>query len=146
MRKSAKRGFTLVELMIVVTVMLILMSIAIPIYQSSITHAKETVLRQDLATMRKNIEAYTGDKRKAPESLQDLVTAGYMRALPKDPFTDSSDTWTTTTMDATDMTSGDTADTGGGGGADQPMQLNGITNVHSGSTLTASDGTPYSEW
>ena|SRR5579872_2502427 len=137
MRKRGAMGFTLIELMIVITVLLILMSIAIPVYERSIISSKETVLRQDLYTLRRAIEEYTGDKKKAPESLQDLVAAGYMKSLPKDPFTNATDTWTTETMDAAEATPP---------AEGEAPQLNGITNVHSGSTMTATDGTAYSEW
>jgi general secretion pathway protein G len=129
-------GFTLIELMIVITVLLILMSIAIPIYERSIIHSKETVLRQDLDTLRRAIEQYTVDKRKAPESLQDLVAAGYLKVLPKDPFTNATDTWTTQTIDASEVTVTE----------GEAPQLNGISDVHSGANMTAIDGTSYTEW
>src|SRR4051794_24507778 len=92
---SAKkaRGFTLIELMIVIMIIGILASIAAPMYQRSIVRAKESVLQQDLHNLRAAIDAYTMDKQRAPQSLDDLVTAGYFREIPKDPFTDKNDTW-----------------------------------------------------
>ena len=134
--KRGAWGFTLIELMIVITVLLILMSIAIPIYEHSITHSKETVLRQDLDSMRRAIEQYTVDKRKAPTSLQDLVAAGYMKTLPKDPFTNATDTWTTQTIDPSEITVGE----------GETPQLDGISDVHSGANIIASDGSSYTEW
>jgi len=92
-RRSQRRGFTLIELMIVISIILILVSIAVPMYQQSIIRAKEAVLRQDLKTMRDQIDNYTMDKAKAPQSLQDLVDGQYLRIIPKDPFTGSADTW-----------------------------------------------------
>jgi general secretion pathway protein G len=96
-----------------------------------VIHAKESVLKQDLFTLREQIDNYTLDKEKAPQSLEDLVTAGYLKHLPKDPFTGSSETWVPVTEDV--AMSIDQTDTG-------------ITDVHSGSNLTASDGSAYSSW
>ena len=124
-------GFTLIELMIVITIIMILASISIPIYQASLVHAKEAVLRDDLFTMRSVIDQYTLDKQKAPQSLQDVVAAGYLRAIPKDPFTDSTDTWQVS-MDESLM--------------DPTQTQPGIVDVHSGSNGVASDGTAYSSW
>jgi general secretion pathway protein G len=130
-RGSGRRGFTLIELMIVISIILTLIAIAVPMYQQSIIRAKEAVLRQDLKTMRDQIDNYTMDKEKAPQSLQDLVDAQYLRKIPKDPFTNSTETWqveSTDTLQSLDQT--------------EP----GITDVHSGSSETGSDGTPYSTW
>ena len=124
-------GFTLIELMIVISIILILVSIAVPMYQQSVTRAKEAVLRQDLKTMRDQIDNYTMDKEKGPQSLQDLVDAGYLRKIPADPFTSSADSWqveSSDTLQSLDQT--------------EP----GITDVHSGSSQTGSDGTAYSTW
>ncbi len=130
-RRTKTRGFTLIELMIVISIILILMGWAIPNYQQSVLHAKEAVLRQDLHAMRNAIDAYTLDKQKAPQSLQDLITANYLKEIPKDPITGSSDTWQTVQEDTLMA-------------IDQ--QEPGIDDVHSGSQATASDGTAYNTW
>ena len=124
-------GFTLIEIMIVILIMVILMGIAVPLYQQSLVRARESVLREDLYTLRNAIDQYTLDKQKAPQSLADLTQAGYIKVIPKDPFTDSSDTWTTEMEDS--LRSLD-------------QQNPGIDDVHSGSNKTASDGTAYSTW
>jgi len=116
--------------MIVITIITILLGVAIPVYKQSIMHSKETVLRQDLKTLRDTIDQYTYDKKKAPQSLDDLVTAGYIRALPKDPMTNQAD-WVPVQEDARlalDQT--------------EP----GINDVHSAAEQTGSDGTPYNSW
>jgi general secretion pathway protein G len=130
-RGNRPLGFTLIELMIVISIILILISIAVPMYQQSVIRAKEAVLRQDLKTMRDQIDNYTMDKEKAPQSLQDLIDAGYIRVIPKDPFTGSADTWQVENSDA--MMSLDQTEPG-------------ISDVHSGSELTSSDGTAYNTW
>jgi general secretion pathway protein G len=130
-RNGGKRGFTLIELMIVLSIIIILMGIAIPNYQRSILHARETVLRNDLYAIRSAIDQYTLDKQKAPQSLSDVVSAGYLKQIPKDPMTNSNDTWQVDQEDslmAVDQT--------------EP----GIVDVHSGSSGTASDGTAYNTW
>jgi len=124
-------GFTLIELMIVISIILILVSISIPIYTNSVIHAKEAVLRDDLFTMRSVIDQYTLDKQKAPQSLEDLVAAGYLKAIPKDPITGSADTW--------QVTSDDTL-------MDPSQTQPGITDVHSGASGIGSDGSAYSSW
>ncbi len=117
--------------MIVISIILILVSIAAPIYSSSIVRAKEAVLKDDLFTMRSVISQYTLDKQRAPQSLDDLVQAGYIKQIPMDPFTNARDTWTVDQEDV--LLSVD-------------QQQPGITDVHSGSTAISSDGTPYSSW
>jgi general secretion pathway protein G len=124
-------GFTLIELMIVISMILILMSVAIPLYNQSIMRAREAVLRQNLFTMRSVIDQYSMDKQKAPQSLDDLVQAGYLKQIPTDPMTNSKDTWQPVQEDV--LVSVD---------QNQP----GITDVHSGSEANGSDGTAYNTW
>ena len=130
-RRKGEQGFTLVELMIVMTIIGILAAIAIPSYIRAVQKAKEAVLREDLHTLRTAIDSYTVDKEKAPDSLDDLVQAGYLKSIPKDPMTSSSDTWITSESDT--MT--DINETQGG-----------MDDVHSGSEGVASDGTTYNTW
>jgi general secretion pathway protein G len=126
------RGFTLIELMIVISIILILISVAVPAYQQSVTRARESVLRQNLFTLRSVISQYTLDKQKAPQALDDLISAGYLKQLPKDPITGQSDTWVPVQEDDT-LSSTD-------------QQEGGIDDVHSGSEATSSDGSAYSSW
>ena len=130
-KQARCRGFTLIEIMIVILIMIILMGIAVPLYQQSIIRARESVLREDLYTLRNAIDQYTLDKQRAPQTLQDLMQAGYIKFLPKDPFTNSNDTWQTTTDDTL---------------MDPSQTSPGITDVHSGSNGVSSDGTAYSSW
>jgi general secretion pathway protein G len=129
--KRRLRGFTLIELMVVISILLVLISIAVPLYNQSIIRAREAVLRQDLFTMRSVINQYTEDKQKAPQSLDDLVSGGYMKLIPKDPITNSNSSWQVDQEDI--MMSIDQT---------QP----GITDVHSGANGTSSDGSAYSSW
>ena len=124
-------GFTLIELLIVMSIILILVSIAIPLYQKSIVRAKESVLRNNLFTLRTVIDEYTYDKQKAPQTLQDLVQEGYLKEVPKDPITDSNSSWRTVMEDAVQSVN-----------QTEP----GIFDVHSGSDKMGLDGTPYSDW
>lgn len=130
-RLGGRNGFTLIELLIVISIILILVSIVVPIYSTSVTRARETVLRDDLFTLRSLIQQYTFDKSKAPQSLDDLVQAGYLKQIPVDPFTGTRDTWVPEQEDV--MLSVDQT---------QP----GIVDVHSGANQTGSDGTAYSTW
>ncbi len=133
MKRNRQReaGFTLIELMIVMAIIGVLATLAIPSFVSAIKHAREAVLKEDLQTMRGAIDSYTMDKQKAPQALDDLVQEGYLRAVPEDPMTHSKDTWVPDTSDA--MYSLDETEPG-------------ITDVHSGSEDTGSDGQPYSSW
>jgi len=128
---NPRRGFTLVELMIVMTIVTILVSIAVPLYQRSILRAKESVLKNNLFTMRTVIDEYTLDKQKAPQALQDLITEGYLRQIPMDPITGSGETWRVIMEDAA---------------ASVNQTEPGIFDVRSGSDLVSLDGTPYAEW
>jgi len=131
LRRHKTRGFTLIEMMIVISMILILVSLAIPMYQQSIRRAKEAVLRDDLFTLRTSIDQFTYDKLRAPQSLDDLVQAGYLREVPMDPITNSRDTWAVVSEDVLQS-------------IDQTQP--GITDVHSGAEGTALDGTAYSSW
>src|SRR5213595_3119307 len=129
--RQRDRGFTLIELMIVISLILILVSVSIPAYNQSILRAKESVLRQDLFQLRSLISQYTLDKQKAPQALDDLITAGYLKQIPIDPMTNARDTWTVDQEDT--LLSVD-------------QQEPGISDVHSGSNAISSDGTAYSTW
>jgi general secretion pathway protein G len=128
---SGEAGFTLLELMIVMVVIGLLAAIAIPSYVNNVRNAKEAVLKEDLHTLRGAIDAYTVDKQKAPQTLDDLVQAGYLKVMPKDPFTQRTDTWVPVQSDSLSS-------------LDQTQS--GIDDVHSGAGLTASDGSSYSSW
>ena len=133
-RRSVSRrrlGFTLVELMIVMAIIAILISIAIPVYNRAITRARESVLKNNLFTMRTVIDEYTYDKGKAPQNIQDLVSDGYLRQIPVDPMTGSSDSWKVIMEDA--LTAVNQTEPG-------------IFDVRSGSDKTSLEGTPYAEW
>ena len=128
--RRRRRGYTLIELFIVMAIISILVSIAVPMYQKSLLRTKESMLHSHLFTLRTVIDEYTFDKKKAPTTLQDLVSEGYLRAVPIDPIT-GNDNWRTINEDsliAVDQT--------------QP----GIYNVQSLSDLTSLEGTPYSQW
>ena len=125
------RGFSLIEIMIVMTIVTILISLAVPLYQKSLIRARESVLRQNLFTLRTVIDEYTYDKQKAPQSLDDLVQEGYLRQLPVDPMTGSNSTWKIIMEEALTSVS-----------QTEP----GIFDVRSGSDKTALEGTLYSEW
>ena len=127
-RRSA--GFTLLEMMIVMIVIGILMSIALPIYTTSLLKSREAVLRQDLFTLRSLISQYTLDKQKAPQSLEDLIQGGYLKIIPKDPMTNEPN-WEVVQEDI--LLTVDQQDPG-------------ISDVHSASNGTATDGTAYSSW
>jgi general secretion pathway protein G len=129
--RDGERGFTLVELMIVMAIIMILSSIAIPSFVKAVKKANEAVLKEDLHTMRTAIDSYTVDREKAPQGLDDLVQAGYLKSIPVDPMTSRSDTWSTSQSD----TLTDINETQGG-----------MDDVHSGSEGVATDGTTYNTW
>jgi general secretion pathway protein G len=124
-------GFTLIELMIVMAIIGVLAVVAIPSFVGAIRQAREAVLKEDLHVLRSAIDSYTMDKQKAPQSLDDLIQDGYLKAIPEDPFTRTKDSWVTDTSDA--MHSLDQTDPG-------------IDDVHSGSQELGSDSQPYSTW
>ena len=128
--ESRARGFTLMEIVIVMTVISILLAVAIPIYMTHVRRAKEVVLKTNLDEMRRAIDKYTVDKEKAPSSLADLVSAGYLRKIPDDPLTRSAETWRTEME--TETTS--------------PEVAPGIKDVRSGAEGSDSEGKPYSEY
>jgi general secretion pathway protein G len=144
-----QRGFTLLELIIVIAIIGILAAIAMPAMKDMPTRANEAVLKTNLHTLRDVIDQYYGDKGHYPETLHALVDAGYLRALPTDPITKKNDTWVPV-LEETDKPSdggggGEKGDAGGGdSGADSGQP--GIVDVHSGSEGTSLNGTPYKEW
>jgi general secretion pathway protein G len=128
--KDKQRGFTLIELMVVMAIISVLLAIAVPVYQKSIVRSKESVLHSNLNAIRNMIDEYTIDKQKAPESLQELVSEGYLRQVPQDPITNSNETWKTIMEETAVSTSG----------------TPGLFDVRSGSDKKALDGTNYSDW
>ena len=126
-----QRGFTLIELIIVVAIIGILLAVAVPVYRTHLRHANEAVLKQDLYSMRNAIDQYTQDKAKAPQALDDIVSAGYLRTLPKDPMTNSNTSWQVEQEDVMQS-------------VDQTAP--GISDVHSGSNAISTEGTAYSSW
>ena len=130
-KRKHEAGFTLMELMIVMMIIGILTTLAIPSFKAAILSAKEAVLKEDLRVMRSAIDSYTMDKQKSPQSLDDLVQEGYLKVIPEDPMTKSRDTWVTGVSDS--LHSLDQTDPG-------------IDDVHSGSQETGTDGQAYSTW
>jgi general secretion pathway protein G len=127
----SQRGFTLIEVLIVVVLVIVLAAIALPTYQNSVLRAREATLREDLFRMRDAIDQYYADKNKYPPTLQDLVSDGYLRSIPKDPFTDSTDTWQVENAEPD---------------PNNPTAEPGVYDVKSGSDATSSDGSRYAEW
>ncbi|MBM3757533.1 MAG: type II secretion system protein [Acidobacteria bacterium] len=129
--RSGERGFTLVELMVAMAIVLVVLGIAVPQYNKAVLRAKESVLRQNLFSMRTVIDEYTYDKQKAPQQLEDLVKDGYLRQIPFDPIVGNNTSWKTIIED-------------GASSANQTEP--GIFDVKSSSPKTSLEGTPYSEW
>ena len=129
--RALRRGYTLIELIIVMAIISVLVSIAVPLYQKSLQRTKETLLKNNLFTLRTVIDEYTFDKQKAPQTLQDLVSEGYLRSVPLDPITGTDQSWRLIMEDALSMVN-----------QTQP----GIFDIRSGSDLKSLEGTPYSEW
>jgi general secretion pathway protein G len=129
--KRQDAGFTLMELMIVMAIIGVLATLAVPSFIGALRQAKEAVLKEDLHVMREAIDSYTMDKQKAPQAMDDLIQDGYLKAIPVDPMTRSSETWVTDQSDS--LHSLDQTDPG-------------IDDVHSGSSETGTDGKPYAEW
>ena len=130
-KTDGEGGFTLMELMIVMTIIGILSAIAAPIYLRTVNKAKEATLKEDLHVMRMAIDSYTVDKEKAPQSLEDLVQGGYLKTMPIDPMTSRADTWVagqSENLSTIDETAG------------------GIDDVHSGAQGVSSEGTSYNTW
>ena len=130
-RRFLSGGFTLIELMIVMAIIVIIISISVPYYQKSILRAKESVLRNNLFTMRNVIDEYSYDKQKAPQALDDLVKDGYLREVPRDPITGNNTSWKIIMEDP---------------GQSLSQTEPGIFDVRSGSEKTSLDGTAYAEW
>jgi len=130
-RGRSLRGYTLIELIIVMAIISILLATAVPMYQKSLVRTKESLLKNNLFTLRTVIDEYTFDKQKAPQTLQDLVDQGYLRGVPLDPITGSSETWRVIMEDSVST-------------VDQTQP--GIYDVRSGSDLKSLEGTPYSDW
>jgi len=128
--RKRDRGFTLIEMVVVISLVLVLLSIALPMYNQAILHAREARLHSDLDTLNKVIQAFSYDKRKAPQSLDELVQTGYLKFIPND-ITGKNDTWVTEPEDSEN--------------AWNPNEP-GIGTVHSGSNEMSSEGTPYSSW
>ena len=121
---TGERGFTLVELMIIVTIVGILATLAVPSYQQSVVKTREAVLVRDLFTIRDLLDQHRADKGKYPDALKDLVKMGYLKAVPVDPFTRSASTW----QEIYEMTEG------------------GVFDIHSGSDFVGTNGVPYNQW
>jgi len=129
--RALRRGFTLIEMMVVMAIIVILIAVAVPFYQKAILRAKETVLHNNLSAMRNAIDAYAFDKQKAPHDLSDLVSDGYLREVPRDPVTGKNDTWKIIMEDAGQAVS-----------STDP----GIFDVRSGSDKRSLDGTNFADW
>jgi len=130
-RLRQNRGFTLIELLIVLSIIAILATLSVPSYKRSTLKARETVLMEDLYQMRQAIDAFFADNNRYPDSLEELVTAKYMRGLPRDPFTRSNETWEILPPEPND---------------EGELAEGGVYDVKSGSEKVGLNGLPYNEW
>lgn len=126
MTKPHTKGFTLVELLVVMAIIALLLTLAMPRYFNHLESSRETILKQDLAVMRDAIDKFHGDRGRYPDSLDELVSARYLRSLPVDPLTERADTWQTLTPPG-----------------DEPGT---VYDIKSGAPGAARDGTPYASW
>jgi len=126
-----ERGFTLIELMVVMSIIIILSTLALVQYRQSVLRSREAVLKDDLFKMRDAIDQYYADKNLYPPTLEALATDGYLRAIPKDPFTESASTWQAVPAEPDPQ---------------RPTAEPGVYDVKSGSDGTSLDGTPYANW
>ncbi len=129
--RSGRAGFTIIELMVVMAIVLVILSVAVPLYNKSVIRARETVLHQNLTTMRAVIDEYTYDKQKAPQNLEDIVREGYLRQVPMDPMVGNNTSWKIIMEEAA---------------ASVSQAEPGIFDVRSSSEKISLEGTKYSEW
>src|SRR5262245_17671371 len=129
--KSRERGFTLIELMVVISLIVVLASMGLVQYRQSIVRSKEAVLKEDLFRMRDAIDQYYADKNSYPSAIDSLVSDGYLRSIPKDPFTNSESSWQTIPAEPD---------------PNNPVGDSGIYDVKSGADATALDGSRYADW
>jgi len=129
--RSPASGFTLIEVMVVLTLVVVLASLGMTQYRNSVTKAEEAVLKENLFRMNDAIDQYYADKNRWPSDLSELASEGYLREIPTDPMTKSKDTWVTTQAEPD---------------ANNPASQVGIYAVKSGSDRTALDGTRYADW
>jgi len=130
-RLRSAAGFTIIELMVVMALIVTLSTIAVVQYQHSVAYSKEAVLKEDLFRMREAIDQYYADKNQYPAALDDLVSAGYLRTVPVDPITNSASTWQTIPPEPD---------------PNNPLSVGGVYDVRSGSDAVAMDGTKYADW
>jgi general secretion pathway protein G len=141
MRRKTEQGFTLLELLVVMTIIGILAAVAIPALRDSPQRAREAALREDLFTLRSTIDQFHGDKGYYPPDLPTLVSEGYLRQIPTDPMTKSKDTWVVAYEELEPET-----EAAAGGAPPEESVAPGIIDVHSGSTGKALDGSLYKDW